>query len=118
MKIKTPKKTIKIQNFDDVNLDLLSITSTTTEKLSANLEYIKGVGVEINYNMMGMITSIALVLKPVEEAIPAKTVSLFPHEFDSFEDLLTLLTKSLNKVNSEWEDQTIFLRSQLNLFEE
>ena len=118
MKIKTPKKTIKVQEFDDVNLDLLSITSTTTENLSANLEYIKGVGVAINYNMMGMITSIELLLKPVERAIKEQTVSLHPHQFDKFEDLLKLITKSLNTVNKEWKEQTIFLRSQLNLFEE
>ena len=118
MKIKTPKKTIKVQEFDDVNLDLLSITSTTTEKLSANLEYIKGVGVEINKNMMGMIVSIVLVLKPVEGAIEENNVCLYPHQFDTFEDLLRLITKSLNRVNKEWKDETIFLRSQLNLFEE
>jgi|TARA_Y100000592_G_scaffold15874_1_gene23372 hypothetical protein len=98
--------------------NLLNSLPSTTTKLSANFKYISSVEVEIKRNLLNMITTIDLVVKPVEVRISEKLISVCPHQFDTIEELLSLINNKLNKLNNDWKNETIFLRSQLNLFEE
>ena len=111
MKIMTP---VKPKNKDGINSLLLG---GFTQKLEAKLEYIHSISIEINKNKLDMVTAIVLDLTPIERKIPTEQIKIMPIEFDSLEDLLKLLNKSLNKINKKWQDKTIAIRSQLTLFD-
>ena len=87
------------------------------QNLETKLEFIRNINVEIEKNQLDMITSIKLDFVPIEPKIPEKTVKIMPIEFDTLDDLFSLLSKSINKINKEWQDKTIAIRSQLTLFD-
>jgi hypothetical protein len=90
----------------------------TALKISSDLEHVKSVSVEISRNLMGMIISIKINMKPVEVRIQEELLTICPDQFDTLEELLSLVTLKMHKINRNWKNETIFLRSQLNLFEE
>ena len=105
---------VKTKNNDGLNPLLLG---GFTQKLEAKLEYINSISINISKNQLGMVTAIQLDLIPVERKIPTEQIEIMPIEFDSLDDLLKLVSKSLNKINKKCQDKTIAIRSQLTLFD-
>ena len=88
-----------------------------TQKLEAKLEYVSSIAIDIHKNKLDMVTQVVLDLEPIERKIPAEQIKIMPIEFDSLDDLLKLVSKSLSKINKKWQDKTIAIRSQLTLFD-
>ena len=105
---------VKTKNNDGLNPLLLG---GFTQKLEAKLEYIDSISMDIHRNKLDMVTEIVLDLTPIERKIPTEQLKIMPIEFDSLEDLLKLVSKSLSKINKKWQDKTIAIRSQLTLFD-